>query len=184
MDGIESLSHRVIWSLKNLLIVAAMLFACQCFAQMQAPVKEVKQALGCAQSEGWFSSEVAKLPRWQVASSQVAAKNNRRLELLVYDRPAHGDYLEFQVEGNDRQRAFQLTNKATFYFHQNAIVKFPEPPRGGLWALPDLVHLVQRMNRGPKTTIVAAQLAAYRQSVGCKGYNSAQASTFPSSHLR
>lgn len=169
---------------RTLLTMVAILLVWDSLASAQAPVRQVKQALGCAQSEGWFSGDVAKLPRWRVASSQIVAKSNRRIELLVYDRPDHGDYLEMEAQRNGPQQIFQLTNKAVFELHARAIVKFPEPPRGGLWALPDLVHLVQRMNRGPKLTIVAAQLGAYRQNVGCKGYSSAQASTFPSSHLR
>ncbi len=153
-------------------------------AAAQPSPKEVRQALACAQSEGWFSSDVAKLPGWRVASSQIVARSNRRMELLIYDRPDHGDFLEVELQRNGSQRVLQLTNKAVFNFHARAIVRFPEPPRGGLWALPDLVHLVQKMDRGPKSTIVAAQLPAYRQDIGCRGYSSTQASTFPPPHLR
>jgi hypothetical protein len=153
-------------------------------AAAQPSPREVKQALSCAQSEGWFGADVAKLPHWRVASSQIVARSNRRIELMVYDRPDHGGFLEMEIQRNGPQRVFQLTNKAVFYFPSRAIVKFPEPPRGGLWALPDLVHLVQKMDRGPKSTITAAQLPAYRQNIACKGYSSTQASSLSPWHLR
>jgi hypothetical protein len=164
-----------------------MMMLCGAAACQSSPAaansKQVKQALACAQSEGWFSGDVVQQPRWRVAARQAIAKNNHRLELLVYDRPDHGDYLEMEIGRDGPQRVFQLTNKAVFQFHARAIVKFPDPPRGGLWALPELVHMVQRMDKGPKLTILAAQLPAYRRDIACKGYSQSQASAMPAPHL-
>src|SRR5947209_6040718 len=104
-------------------------------ATAQPSTKAVKQALACAQSEGWFSAEVARLPRWRVAAQQIGGQRNPRLELMVYDRPRHGDYLEMEITASGPQRVFQLTNTAVFEIHGQGIVKFPVSPRGGLWAL-------------------------------------------------
>src|SRR5437764_3231110 len=153
------MSDLRIGSIAVLLLVASSL----AWGQQRLP-NDVKQALSCAQSGHWLSPSITNLPKWNVGfDKSPAGVHRQRIAIAIYDRPRHGDFLEMRSSTAGSQRVIQLTNKGVFEFH-NRIVTFPEAPNGGLWALPDLVKVLQKIDRQPKVNVAISQLTPFRQN--------------------
>jgi len=136
------------------------------------------QAAQCLAAKGFLPHAKATKLTFSYLLDEKSYPGKKMLYVVNYPDPSRPDGLVFTIflTERDGRQNFNIQNNARFTLSKggNGEVSFPTPRLGGTWTREHLVSAIKRIEKQPRSTILAKDLRSVDSSVGCEAYSDQQ----------
>jgi len=136
------------------------------------------QAAQCLAAKGFLPHDKAAKLTFGYLLDKESYPGKKILYVVDYTDPSRPDGLVFTIflTERDGRRNFNIQNNARFKMSKgrNGEVSLPTPPLGGTWTREHLVSAIKRIEKQPRSTILAKDLRSVDSSVSCEAYTDQQ----------